>query len=125
MTESESKRTKDPSLYHLPPHSIETEESILSAILIDNSTLLDVVQILSPNDFYKSSHQEIYSAMTALFSKNEPVDLITLTNMLKERGRLKDIGGAAYLARVLVARQWPQMHSTMPKSSMTKHRSDA
>ena len=100
MTNNISKSEKDLSLYHLPPHSIETEESILSAILIDNSTLLDVVPILSSNDFYKSSHQIIYSSIIALFSKNEPVDLVTLTNALKQRGHLKEIGGAAYLARI-------------------------
>ncbi len=100
MTNNGSKSKKDLSLYHLPPHSIETEESILSAILIDNNTLLDVVPILSPNDFYKSSHQIIYSSIIALFSKNEPVDLVTLTNALKQRGHLKEIGGAAYLARI-------------------------
>lgn len=100
MTNNISKSEKDLSLYHLPPHSIETEESILSAILIDNNTLLDVVPILSSNDFYKSSHQIIYSSIIALFSKNEPVDLVTLTNALKQRGHLKEIGGAAYLARI-------------------------
>lgn len=100
MNDRTSKGDKDPSLFHLPPHSIETEESILSAILIDNSTLLDVIEILSPADFYKSSHQKIFSAITALFSKNEPVDLVTLTNMLKEKGNLKSVGGAAYLARI-------------------------
>ncbi len=93
--------SKDPTLQKLPPHSIEAEESILSAILLDNSTLLDVLEILSPDHFYRTSHQKIFSAVAELFSKSEPVDLVTLTNMLRDRNELEEIGGAAYLARVV------------------------
>ncbi|MDD2389831.1 MAG: replicative DNA helicase [Desulfobacterales bacterium] len=82
----------------VPPQSIEAEESILSSLLIDNSSLLDIVEILSPDDFYKSAHQKIYSAVLDLFSKNEPVDLVTLTNLLREKAQLEETGGAAYLA---------------------------
>ena len=92
---------KDPSLYHLPPHNLDAEESILSAILIDNSILLDVLEILSPEDFYKSAHQKIFLSITELFSRNEPIDLVTLTNILRERNRLEDIGGATHLARLV------------------------
>ena len=101
MPDKKPEIKKDPSLYHLPPHSIEAEESILSAILIDNSTLLDVLEILTPEDFYRSSHQIIFSAITSLFTKNEPVDLVTLNNILKEQGELEKVGGAAYLARLV------------------------
>ncbi len=93
--------SKDPTLQKLPPHSIEAEESILSAILLDNSTLLDVLEILSPDHFYRTAHQKIFSAVAELFSKSEPVDLVTLTNMLRDRNELEEIGGAAYLARVV------------------------
>lgn len=92
---------KDPSLYHLPPHNLEAEESILSAILIDNSILLDVLEILSPEDFYKSAHQKIFLSITELFTRNEPTDLVTLTNILRERNRLEEVGGAANLARLV------------------------
>ena len=86
---------------HIPPQHIEAEESILSAILIDNHTLLDVLEILAPEDFYKTSHQLIYAAMTELFDRNEPVDLITLSNHLKEQDQIDKIGGAAYLAELV------------------------
>jgi len=76
---------------------------MLSAVLVDNDTLLDVVEILSPEDFYKSAHQKIYSAIIDLFSRNEPVDLVTLTNILREQGRLEEVGGALYLAKLLDA----------------------
>jgi len=92
---------KDPSLYHLPPHNLEAEESILSAILIDNNILLDVLEILSPEDFYKSAHQKIFFSITELFTRNEPTDLVTLTNILREKNKLEEIGGATYLARLV------------------------
>jgi len=95
------KTGKDPYLYNLPPQSLEAEESILSAILVDNDTLLEVLEILSPEDFYRSAHQKIFSAISELFSRNEPVDLVTLTNILREHDRLEEIGGAAYLANLV------------------------
>ncbi|MGD2269124.1 MAG: replicative DNA helicase [Desulfobacterales bacterium] len=101
MPDTQHRKKQDPSLYHLPPQNVAAEESILSAILIDNNTLLDIVEILSPDDFYKSDHQKIFSAITELFSKNEPVDLVTLTNILKEKGQLETIGGAAYLSQLV------------------------
>lgn len=88
-------------LNKVPPQNIEAEESILSAILINNDVLLDVVEILTPEHFYKTNHQVIYSAITDLFSKNEPVDLITLSHHLRSKDKLADIGGAAYLSRLV------------------------
>lgn len=102
----------DPSLYKIPPQSIEAEESLLSGILIDNNTLLDIIDILSPEDFYRSVHQKIFSGIVELFSKNEPVDLVTLTNALKERGNLEEIGGATYLATLV---------DTVPLAVNAKH----
>ncbi len=92
---------KDPSLQKLPPQSIEAEESILSAILLDNSTLLDVLEILSPENFYRTAHQKIFTAISELFAKAEPVDLVTLTNILRDKNQLEELGGAAYLARLV------------------------
>ena len=98
MVERPPKPIRDPSLHKLPPHNIEAEESIISAILVNNSTLLDILDILSQEDFYRSAHQKIFSGISELFGKGEPVDLVTLSNLLKEKGHLEDIGGAAYLA---------------------------
>jgi replicative DNA helicase len=86
------------SATRIPPQNIEAEESILSAILIDNHALLDVLEILSAEDFYKAAHQLIYAAMMELFDRNEPVDLITLSNLLKEKKQIDKVGGASYLA---------------------------
>jgi replicative DNA helicase len=101
MAESPLKIGNDPFLYHVPPQSLEAEESILSAILVANDTLPEILEILSPKDFYRSSHQKIFTAITELFSRNDPIDLVTLTNILRERGWLEEIGGATYLANLV------------------------
>ena len=103
MADQQLQNQKDPSLYHLPPQSIEAEESLLSAILLDNNTLLDVVEILAVADFYRTAHQKIYAAIIELFDKGEPIDLVTLANNLKEKGQLEGVGGASYLARLVDA----------------------
>lgn len=95
--------TKDPWLQKVPPHNIEAEQSILSAILIENNTLPEVLEILSDQDFYREAHRKIFKAMVELFEKNEPADLVTLTNLLKERGLLGSLGGASYLAELVDA----------------------
>lgn len=100
MTETR-KPEKDPSLYHVPPQNLEAEESILSAILINNNALLDVIGVLRDEDFYKPGHRKIFSAICELFNRNDPVDLITLANILKQRGELEEIGGAAHLASLV------------------------
>jgi replicative DNA helicase len=101
MAEERLKPTRDSSLQLLPPQSIEAEESVLSAILIDNNVLLDLYGILRAEDFYRNAHQLIYQAVTDLFDRSEPIDLVTLSNLLKEQGNLEKVGGAAYLARLL------------------------
>lgn len=101
MADGQSNIKRESPFYHLPPQNIEAEESILSAILIDNSSLYDIVEILSPDDFYKSAHSKIYSAVLDLFTKNEPIDLVTLANQLQTDGQLDAAGGASYLANLV------------------------
>jgi len=103
MADNPSHTLKDPSLYKVPPQSLEAEDSLLSAILINNEALYDVVEMLLPEDFYRSAHQKIYHAITELLAKNEPVDLVTLTNRLRQKNQLEEIGGAAYLAQLVDA----------------------
>ncbi len=92
---------QDPSLQHLPPHNLEAEEAIISAILHDNSTLNDIMELLSAEDFYRSAHKKIYSAITELFGKGEPVDIFTLTNALKSRGQLEETGGFSGIVHIM------------------------
>lgn len=95
------KSQQDPSQYHLPPHSLEAEEAIISAILHDNSTLMDILEILSPEDFYRSAHQRIYAAMLELTGRAEPVDLVTVTNALKASGHLEAVGGVSSIVQIM------------------------
>lgn len=101
MSSKRNSFDNDSLLHRIPPQSIEAEESLLSAILIDNNVLLDIVEILTPDDFYRTAHKKIFSAITDLFAHSEPVDLVTLANSLKERGELEEIGGATYLAKIV------------------------
>jgi len=87
----------DPTLEKLPPHNLEAEESLLSAVLIDNDTLLDILEILKPEDFYRTGHQKIFASVIDLFNNSEPVDLVTLNNVLNEKGELQSVGGTPYL----------------------------
>jgi replicative DNA helicase len=92
--------TIEESLRRIPPQSLEAEESVLGGILIDNAALDRVVELLAPDDFYRGAHRRLYRAMLDLAERSEPVDLITLTEVLKARGELTDVGGPAYLAEL-------------------------
>ncbi|MFH1156443.1 MAG: replicative DNA helicase [Pseudomonadota bacterium] len=100
VANSSKQLSRDPLLSKVPPHDMDAEESVLSAILIDNDTLLDVVEILKPDDFYSNAHKKIFSAISGLFAKNTPADLVTVATWLKERNELEEIGGAAFLAAI-------------------------
>jgi len=91
----------DSSLYKVPPQNTEAEQSILGGILLDNHALNAVVEILEANDFYSEAHRRIFSAILELSDRNEPSDLITLSNILKEKKHLDSVGGASYLATLV------------------------
>jgi len=93
----------DIPLHKLPPQSIESEQSVLGSILIDNDVIHKVVEILSPQDFYKETHQKIYEAMLSLYERGEPLDLITLSDELKRNKVLDKVGGVAYLVQLTEA----------------------
>jgi len=82
----------------LPPHSIEAEESIIGGVLLDNTAVDRALELLTPDDFYRETHRKIMRAILELNARNEPVDLITLSEVLRNRNELQDVGGAAYLA---------------------------
>jgi len=82
----------------LPPQSIEAEQSVLGAILIDRDAIIEVADIVQPEDFYRQAHGRIYGAMLELFEKREPIDVITVAEALERREDLEAIGGRAYLS---------------------------
>jgi replicative DNA helicase len=87
--------------HKIPPQNIEAEQSVLGGILIENSALNRVLEILTHEDFYRDSHQRIYQALVDLSEKNEPADLITLTNELKKNDILDNVGGPSYLSSLI------------------------
>ena len=91
----------DFSSHKLPPQHIEAEQSILGGILIENEALNRVTEILDPDDFYRDAHRKIFDALINLSERDEPADLITLTNELRKIDQLNSIGGASYLASLI------------------------
>ena len=91
----------DPVYKNLPPQNIEAEQALISSILIDNETIADIAEILAAEDFYKPAHQKIFRATLGLHKSNDPVDLVTLTNRLRDSGELNDVGGSVYLADIV------------------------
>jgi len=87
----------------LPPQNIETEKSVLGSILIDKDSIEKVLDVLKPEDFYSRQNQLIYGVMVDLSEKNEPIDILTVTNKLDEARDLENAGGAAYLTSLLAA----------------------
>lgn len=82
------------------PQSIEAEQAVLGAVLIEGEALLVVMERLSPEDFYRAAHQRIYEAMLRLNEENEPIDLITLTTDLQNHKLLEEVGGVGYLTEL-------------------------
>ncbi|MFA7653748.1 MAG: replicative DNA helicase [Candidatus Magasanikbacteria bacterium] len=82
----------------IPPQNIEAEMSLLGSVLIDKDAMLKIADIVEPEDFYKDSHRRIFETIAELYTKNEPVDLLTLSNRLTEKNILEIIGGRSYLA---------------------------
>lgn len=84
----------------VPPHDEVAEKSLLGAILLQDSVLPEILNILAPKDFYEKRHQIIFDTMAHLYDDHKPIDLLTLTSALKARKALKDIGGGEYLAEL-------------------------
>jgi len=85
----------------VPPQNLEAEQSVVGGILLENEAISKVLETLLPDDFYRESHRKIFNSMIELFEKNEPIDLITLTNQLKSKGHLDGVGGSAYLSSLV------------------------
>ena len=85
----------------IPPHSLEAERAVLGAILLERESLPKAVELLRPSDFYKEGHRKIFDTMIALFERNDPVDLLTLSEELRRRNALDDVGGPAALAALV------------------------
>ncbi|MUH37943.1 replicative DNA helicase [Zobellia amurskyensis] len=84
----------------IPPQSVDLEEVVLGAMMIDKKGVDEVIDILHPDVFYKDAHRFIYEAIFKLFESSEPVDLLTVSSQLKRDGRLDTVGGDFYLIKL-------------------------
>src|SRR5262245_28944235 len=85
----------------IPPHNLEAERAVLGSILLERESLPRALELLRPPDFYKEGHRKIFEAMISLFDRSEPVDHLTLSDELKRRGEMEEVGGVAALAAMI------------------------
>ncbi len=85
----------------MPPQSVEAEQCLLGCLMLDKNAVIKVADFLEPRDFYKRTHQQIYQAAIDLFEKREPIDVLSLSTRLKEKGGLDEIGGNTYLTQLV------------------------
>lgn len=85
-------------LERIPPQNIDAEQSVLGAILLDREAIYKAMKILQPEDFYREGHKIIYETMLLLNESGSPVDLITVSEQLRQQGDLEKVGGVAYIA---------------------------
>ncbi len=81
----------------IPPQSVEVEQAVLGAMLLDKEAVGKAVEVIDKDAFYRDDHQKIFSAIVALYDKNQPVDIITVSDELATRKELDNVGGRVYL----------------------------
>ncbi len=96
----------------LPPQSNDAEQSVLGSILIDKDAFISISDFINANDFYDTRHQEIYGAILELFQRYQPIDVLTVANILEEHNKLSEVGSSEYLI---------QLTQTVPTSSHVYH----
>lgn len=97
----------------IPPQNLDAEQSILGGLMLDREALDQVGDLLMAEDFYKPSHQKIYNAIKELHSKSQPIDIITVTNVLQGEGSMDMVGGPEYLVSLL--------DKTISSANITSH----
>ncbi len=96
----------------IPPQNLEAEQSVLGAILLDNEALLKVLEILSPEDFYREAHRKIFLAMLEMFERGESIDIISLKDHLQMKKELDSVGGISYIS---------SLAASVPTAANVKH----
>lgn len=99
-TSIRKKKTDLLTLGKKPPYDDELEQIVLGALMLEKNALTEVVEILKPETFHREKHQVIFNAIRSLFSKSEPIDLMTVTGELKSTGELTVVGGPLYIAQL-------------------------
>ena len=96
----------------VPPQNVEAERSVLGALMLDKDSIIKVANLIRNGDFYKDDHNMIYEAMVELYEQREPIDLLSLSNRLEEKGQLEKVGGSSYLTSLV---------NSVPSSSNITH----
>jgi len=89
------------SIDRLPPQSIDAEQSVLGALLIDRDAVIEVADFLRPVDFYRQANATVYDSILELYDRREPIDIVTVSEVLERRGALEQVGGSAYLTSLI------------------------
>ncbi|MFP4555990.1 MAG: replicative DNA helicase [Bacteroidales bacterium] len=84
----------------MPPQALDLEQAVLGALMVEKDAVISVLDVLKPESFYKDSHQKIFKAIVELSSKLEPIDILTVTEELRNINELDEVGGAVYLAQL-------------------------
>ena len=84
----------------LPPQALDLEEAVIGAMLIDKKGVDEVIDLLQPDAFYKTAHQNIFESILNLFQNSQPIDLLTVSADLKKNGKLESVGGDYYLVQL-------------------------
>ena len=90
-------------LDRIPPQNIEAERSTLGAMLLEKEAIYRAMEILRPEDFYRENHRLIYQTVLDLTNRGEPVDLVTVTEELRQKNALEKVGGITYLTELASA----------------------
>jgi replicative DNA helicase len=85
----------------LPPQDIEAERSVLGALMLDKNAVIRVADLISAADFYQPAHSKIYETILELYTKNEPIDILSVTSKLKHQKQLQEVGGSGYLTELI------------------------
>lgn len=85
----------------IPPQNLQAEQSVLGSLLLDKNAIIKAIEILRPDSFYRDAHKYIYESILELFDKGQPVDLITVTEILRKNNTLETAGGAVYISDLL------------------------
>ena len=85
----------------LPPQNTEAEQCMLGCLMLDKDAIVKVVDFIKAEDFYNGKHQDIYQAMAELYERSNPIDILSVSARLKEKNKLEDIGGSAYLTSLI------------------------
>lgn len=107
-------KTRAPGL-RVPPQDIEAEKALLGSVMLKPDAILDISEIVSAESFYVEKHSLIYRAMLDLYSRSEPIDLLSLSSRLKEKKQLDRIGGSSYLTELV---------SLVPSAANVRHYAD-